>query len=66
LLQLLGTASVVPGLLILFILLMVALRSSEISVYTTATRRIIPKDDILHTHSRENLKSYMALTGWAL
>jgi hypothetical protein len=26
----------------------------------------IPEDDILHSHSRENLKSYIALTGWAL
>jgi hypothetical protein len=24
----------------------------------------IPEDDILHSHSRENLKSYIALTGW--
>jgi hypothetical protein len=26
----------------------------------------IPEDDILHSHSRENIKSYIALTGWAL
>jgi hypothetical protein len=26
----------------------------------------IPKDAILHSHRRENLKSYIALTGWAL
>jgi hypothetical protein len=26
----------------------------------------IPEDDILHSHCRENLKSYIALTGWAL
>jgi hypothetical protein len=26
----------------------------------------IPEDDILHSHSRENLKSYIALTGWTL
>jgi hypothetical protein len=25
-----------------------------------------PEDDILHSHRRENLKSYLALTGWAL
>jgi hypothetical protein len=24
----------------------------------------IPEDDILHSHRRENLKSYVALTGW--
>jgi hypothetical protein len=26
----------------------------------------IPEDDILHSDRRENLKSYMALTGWTL
>jgi hypothetical protein len=26
----------------------------------------IPEDDILHILRRENLKSYIALTGWAL
>jgi hypothetical protein len=26
----------------------------------------IPEDGILHSHSRENLKSCIALTGWAL
>jgi hypothetical protein len=26
----------------------------------------IPEDDILHSHCRENLKPYMALTGWTL
>jgi hypothetical protein len=26
----------------------------------------IPEDDILHSHCRENLKSYISLTGWAL
>jgi hypothetical protein len=26
----------------------------------------IPEDDVVHIHRRENLKSYMALTGWAL
>jgi hypothetical protein len=25
-----------------------------------------PKDDVLRSHRRENLKSYIALTGWAL
>jgi hypothetical protein len=24
----------------------------------------IPEDDILHSQRRENVKSYMALTGW--
>jgi hypothetical protein len=26
----------------------------------------IAEDGILHSHRRENLKSYIALTGWAL
>jgi hypothetical protein len=26
----------------------------------------IPEDDILHSHRREHLKSYIALTGWYL
>jgi hypothetical protein len=26
----------------------------------------IPEDDIFHSHCRENLKSYIALTGWAM
>jgi hypothetical protein len=26
----------------------------------------IPEDDILHSHCHENLKSYIALTGWTL
>jgi hypothetical protein len=26
----------------------------------------IAEDDILHSHRRENLKSYIALTGWTL
>jgi hypothetical protein len=41
-----------------------ALSSSETLVLTTATRRNIPEDAILHSHRRENLKSYVALTGW--
>jgi hypothetical protein len=26
----------------------------------------IPEEDILHSRRRENLKSYIALTGWTL
>jgi hypothetical protein len=43
-----------------------ALSSSETSVLTRATRRNIPEDATLHSHRRENLKSYIALIGWNL
>jgi hypothetical protein len=39
-----------------------AVSSSETSVLTKATRRSIPEDGILHSHRREILKSYIALT----
>jgi hypothetical protein len=39
---------------------------SETSVLTIATRRRIPKDGILNSHRRENLKSYVILTDFAL
>jgi hypothetical protein len=45
---------------------MEALCSSETSVLTRATRRNSPEVGILHSHRRENLKSYIALTGWAM
>jgi hypothetical protein len=64
--HLLVTASVVPNSPIFVTLMKEALRSSETSVLTKATRRDIPQDDILHSHCRENLKSYIALTGWTL
>jgi hypothetical protein len=43
-----------------------ALRSSETSVLTRATRRNITQDDILQSHRRENLTSYIALISLTL
>jgi hypothetical protein len=37
---------------------MEAIRSSETSIHRRSTRRHIPEDGILHSHRRENLKSY--------
>jgi hypothetical protein len=47
-------------------LMMEALSSSETTVITRATRRNIPEYDFLHSHHCENLKSYIALTGWSM
>jgi hypothetical protein len=63
--RLLVAANVVPSSPILVTLVIEALSSSETSALTRATRRNIPEDGI-HSHRRENLKSYTALTGWTL
>jgi hypothetical protein len=54
------------GLKSLFTLRMWAICSYETSVPTRATQRHIPEDGILHSHRRENRKSYIALTSWTL
>jgi hypothetical protein len=60
--RLLATANVVPSSPILVTRMMEALRSSETSVRTRATRRHNREDGILHIPRRENLKSYKDVT----
>jgi hypothetical protein len=58
-LQLLDTDNIVPNSLILVTLMMGAIRFSEMSVLTTVTWHKITEDCLLHSHCRENLKSYL-------
>jgi hypothetical protein len=48
---------------VLVTVMMEELRYSEASVITRATQSSIPEDGIHNSHRRENLKSYVALTG---
>jgi hypothetical protein len=48
----------IPSSPILVTLIMEALDSSETSVLTRVLRRNVPEDSILHSHRRENTKSY--------
>jgi hypothetical protein len=59
--RLLVAACVVPSSPIFVTLMKEAPDSSETSVLTRASRRNNPEDTILHSHRRENLKSYKLL-----
>jgi hypothetical protein len=56
-------AKLVPSSPILVTLMVEELSSSEMLFITSAKLLKIPEDGILHSHCRENLKSYLAITG---
>jgi hypothetical protein len=56
----------VPSSLILSTLMIEAILSFETSVSTIPTRCHIPNDGIHHIYRREDIKSYITLTGLAL
>jgi hypothetical protein len=60
--RLLVMANVVAISPILVTLMMKTIHSYETSVPTRAIRRNIPADGILHSHRRENLRSYKTLS----
>jgi hypothetical protein len=64
--RLLVTSNILSSSTIPVALMMEMLVSSETSDLPRATRLNIPEGDILHSYRRENLKSYIALTGCAL
>jgi hypothetical protein len=64
--RLLVTANVAPRSQILVTLMMEAIRTSETSFLTRSTQHHIPEDAIRHSHRRENFKSYITLSSWAL
>jgi hypothetical protein len=61
--RLLVTVNVVPSSPILVTVMKEALSCSETSVLTRTTLRKIPEDCNLNSDRRENLQSYIVLTG---